>query len=233
MHHLSQIGLSLLLCTAVTTTHAATCKLASAPAGAEVRMVAPDMTVNGVRQTIQEFDSRLAVDEVIAWYRDLWAPLETPQRPGSMEQELDVWKLISTVDGDCFTTVQVKSGSKGSYALVSVLKKSDRAVKRPRAGANFPILPGSQVVDDIEHADGPRNARTIVLSNRSNVAANAAFYKNELEARGWVSVLEQQPKVGGKPTHVLLMKKGLEEASIVISRAGGQVNVVANVVDRP
>lgn len=225
------IGLLLLIGWGVAS--AAECRQAATPSGARVRMVAPDMKMNGVQQTIREFDSTLPVAGVIAYYRALWAPLATPERPGSMEQTLDEWALISTVEGDCFTTVQVKPAANGSYALVSVLKKPENRLRGKRPGGDFPILPGSQVLNDIDHADGVRNARTIVLSNRSDLAANVAFYRDAFVARGWVSVLEQQPEVDGRPAHFMLMKKGLEEASIVISRSGAQVRVVANVVDRP
>lgn len=215
------------------TANAMACKDAVVPVGAKVQMIAPDMKSNGVQQTIKAFNSNLPVSEVLAFYRNLWAPLATPDRPGSLEQTLEEWRLISTVDGDCFTTVQVKADSKGSYALVSVLKKPDISSRQEKLGAGFPVLPGSRVINDMDYADGVRNARTIVLSNRSNMAANVAFYKNEFTSRGWVAVMEGQPLVDGQPTHVMLLKKGLEETSIVITRAGGQVQVVANLVDRP
>lgn len=213
--------------------HASTCKQAAVPTGAKVQMIAPEMKLNGVQQTIRAFNSNLPVSDVLAFYRNLWAPLANSERPGSLEQTLDDWQLISTVEGDCFTTVQVKADSRGSYALVSVLKKPDLAARQEKLGAGFPLLPGSRVVNDVDYADGVRNARTIVLTNRSDMAANASYYKNEFASRGWVVVMEDQPKVNGQPTHVLLLKKGLEETTIVISRADGQVHVVANLVDKP
>jgi hypothetical protein len=229
----SRIFLVLVMSLCFATANAAECRQAAVPAGAKVKMIAPDMNLNGVQQTIREFNSNLSVTDVLTFYRNLWASLANSDRPGSLEETLDEWRLISTVDGECFTTVQVKPDSKGSYALVSVLKKPGVSVGQKKLGANFPILPGSKVLNDVDYADGVRNARTIVLSNRSDMAANVAFYRNEFTSRGWVAVLERQPEVNGKPTHVMLLKKGLEETSIVISRSGGQVNVVANVVDRP
>lgn len=229
LFYFGAISLSLVSATA----NAMACKDAAVPAGAKVQMIVPDMKSNGVRQTIKAFNSNLSVSEVLSFYRNLWAPLASPDRPGSLEQTLEEWRLISTVDGECFTTVQVKADSKGSYAMVSVLKKPDLSARQEKLGAGFPILPGSRVINDMDYADGVRNARTIILSNRSDMAANVAFYKNEFTSRGWVAVMEGQPEVDGQPTHVMLLKKGLEETSIVITRTGGQVQVVANVVDRP
>ena len=213
--------------------HALPCKQAAVPMDAKVQMIAPDMKVNGVQQTIRAFNSKLAVHDVLAFYRNLWAPLANKDRPGSLEQTTDEWQLISTVEGDCFTTVQVKADSKGSYALISVLKKPDASSRQQKLGAGFPVLPGSRVVNDMDYADGVRNARTIVLSNRSDMAANVNYYKTEFASRGWLMVMEDQPVIDGQPSHVMLLKKGLEETTLVISRSGGQVNVVANLVDRP
>jgi hypothetical protein len=218
---------------AISTAHALPCKQAAVPSDAKVQMIAPDMKMNGVQQTIRAFNSNLSVSDVLAFYRNLWAPLANKDRPGSLEQKLEEWQLISTVDGDCFTTVQVKADSKGSYALVSVMKKPSITNKQAKLGAGFPILPGSQVVNDVDYDDGVRNARTIVLSNRSDMAANVSYYKTEFASRGWIAVMEDQPLINGQPSHVMLLKKGLEETTIVISRSGGQVNVVANLVDRP
>lgn len=209
------------------------CKEAAVPHGAKVQMIAPDMRVNGVQQTIRAFNSDLSVQDVLAFYRNLWAPLANKDRPGSLEQTVDEWQVISTVEGSCFTTVQVKPDNKGSYALVTVLKRPDAGSRLKKLGEGFPILPGSQVLNDMDYVDGVRNARTIVLSNRSDLAANVNYYKTEFASRGWVTVVEKQPVIDGKPTHVMLLKKGLEETTIVITRSGGQVNVVANLVDRP
>lgn len=213
--------------------HAMPCKLADVPTGAKVQMITPDMKLNGVQQTIRAFNSNLAVNDVLAFYRNLWAPLANKDRPGSLEQTTEEWHLISTVEGNCFTTVQVKPDSKGSYALISVLSKPDAGSSLKKLGGGFPVLPGSQVVNDMDYVDGIRNARTIVLSNRSDMAANVSYYKTEFASRGWLMVMERQPVIDGQPSHVMLLKKGLEETTIVISRFGSQVNVIANMVDRP
>lgn len=209
------------------------CKEVAVPAGAKVQMIAPDMSMNGIRQTIRAFDTDLSVRDVLAFYRNLWARLENKDRPGSLEQAVEEWQVISTVEDSCFTTVQVKPSGKGSYALVSVMKKPDLSVRQKKLGDSFPALPGSKVLNDMDYADGVRNARTIVLSNGSDIAANVNYYKSEFKSRGWITVMEQQPVIDGNPSHVILLKKGLEETTIVITRSGGQVNVIANLVDRP
>jgi hypothetical protein len=196
-------------------------------------MIAPDMRMNGMSTNIRAFNSALPVSAVLAYYRTLWAGLATNERPGSLEQDMNEWKIISTVENECFTTVQVRPEVSGSYALVSVIKKPDPSARVEKVGANFPKLPGSKVLNDFEYADGVRNARTIVVSNKSNMAANVDFYRTELKSRGWVPVIERQPESVHGISHVMVLKRGLEEASIVMSPAEGQIQVVANIVDRP
>jgi hypothetical protein len=233
LSHKILISIAGLLCLLPAIALGAQCKQPAIPAGLRVQMIAPDMRNNGMETNIRAFNSPQPVGSVLTYYRDLWAPLATSERPGSLEHDLNEWKIISTVEGDCFTTVQVRTEASGSYALVSVIKKPGTSPRVEKVGAKFPILPGSKIVNDFEYADGVRNARTIVASNRSNLAANLNFYKNEFKARGWTTITESQPESREGVSHVMVLKKGLEEASIVISRADGQVQIVANMVDRP
>lgn len=214
-------------------TQGAECREAATPAGVTVQMLAPDMRTNGMAMNIRGFDSSLSVEGVLAYYRSLWARLATKQRPGFMEQEVNGWKVISTIEGECFTTVQVRQDLRGSYSMVSVVKKPDATARVQKVGADFPKPPGSQTLNDFEYADGVRNARTIVVSNKSNMAANLQFYKNELKSRGWVPLIERQPEGKQGVSHVMVMKRGLEETSLILSSAEGQVQIVANIVDRP
>jgi hypothetical protein len=211
----------------------AACREAATPAGVTLQMLAPDMRMNGMPMNIRGFNSSLSVEGVLAYYRNLWAGLATKERPGSMEQEVNGWKVISTVEGECFTTVQVRQDLRGSYSMISVIKKPDAAARVEKVGADFPKPPGSQTLNDFEYADGVRNARTIVVSNKSNMAANLQFYKNELKLRGWVPLIERQPESKQGVSHVMVLKRGVEETSLILSSAEGQVQIVANIVDRP
>lgn len=210
------------------------CRAPDVPRNTRVEMVAPDMTNSGVAMSVRALHSSLTQEELLAHFRSLWAPLATKQRPGSMENVIPGWKVISTVQGDCFTTVQVKPEGAGSHALVAVTRIAD-SVKPSTAGLDFPMLPGSTILSDHAYADGVRNARTVVVTNPSRMSSNVDYYLSTLALRGW-SVMMQSPAkpLSGKPEHVLLMKKGLEEISIVVSASqDGQTTVVANKVDRP
>ena len=211
------------------------CAVPRPPAGARVEMVLPESDSNGMAMTVRALDSELPVPALLAYYRDLWQPLATPQRPGSMEHEVPGWRVISTVQDRCFITVQVRSRATGSHALVTVTRP--QAGPRVASGApEFPVLPGSRVASSIASSDPVRNARTVVASNASRVDTNREFYASGLRSQGWVVVTQQPVRTGAGAGHVLVLKRGTEEMNVVISPAAdgsGGTSIVANVVDRP
>lgn len=232
---LKPAGLGLVLALSVAPVLAQTvCREPAAPAQTRTEIVAPEMHANGVTMSVRALHAQISADDLIAHFRALWAPLATGKRPGSMEHRVEDWRVISTVEGDCFTTVQIKPEGKGSYALVAVSRKPDGS--RPStAGLEFPMLPGSKVLADYGYVDGVRNARTVVVTNQARLSSNVDYYLSTLQKGGWVVLMQGDPRTAdGKTSRALLMKKGLEEISLVFTAdSGGQVTVVANRVDRP
>jgi hypothetical protein len=212
---------------------AVVCDAPAAPPGAKVEMIAPDMRMNGVQMAVRAVEAPQPVESVLAHYRSLWANLATAKRPGSMEQTHDGWKIISTVDGTCFTAVQVRAKGNGSYALVSVSQKPDPTAPRA-AVSSLPALPGSRIVSETGFADGARNAKTVVVTNSSRLNANAEFYTSTLVRQGWIQLANRPVQTALGTNQVMSFKRGLEEINLVLSPAeGGQVTIVANITDRP
>ncbi|MGA0570777.1 hypothetical protein ACO2Q9_08665 [Variovorax sp. VNK109] len=211
-----------------------TCRVPNTPYGARVEMVAPDMRVQGSAMTMRIIESKLSVDELIGYYRDLWAPLATDKRPGSREDKAPGWRVISTIDGPCLNTVQVRAQGSGSYALLAVSQAQGTMERRNAQVTTFPALPGSKVLQDVEFVDGIRNSRTVVLTNTSNIAANQNFYVDAFRQRGWTQVMQGKADSTRGVHQVMVLKRGFEEINLVISPGpNGTVGVVANVVDRP
>ncbi len=211
-----------------------TCRVPTTPYGARVEMVAPDMRMHGSAMTMRIVESKLSVEELLAYYRDLWAPLATDKRPGSREDKSPGWRIISTIDGQCLNTVQVRAQGSGSYALLAVAQAPGSVERRNAQVTSFPALPGTKVVQDMEFIDPVRNSRTIVLANKSNVQANASFYASTLKEQGWTQIMQGKPDSTRGVHQVMVLKRGFEEISLVISPGpNGTVAIVANVVDRP
>lgn len=211
------------------------CAMPRSPAGAREEMVLPASNSNGMAMTVRALDSELSVPALLAHYRELWRPLATPQRPGSMEHDVPGWRVISTVHDRCFISVQVRPRATGSHALVTVTRP--QAGPRVASGAPaFPVLPGSRIASDIESSDPVRNARTVVAFNNSRVATNREFYATGLGSQGWVVVNQRPVRTDAGEGHVLELQRGTNLMSVVISPAAdgsGRTSIVANVVDRP
>ncbi len=214
-------------CTAWARDEANGCRAFPVPQGANLLYVASDMLVNGVPLSVKEMRTKEAPEAVLAFYRREWGR----GKPGFFENPLEEWRTIATMDGPCYYTAQVRPDGKGSYALLGVSKRP--SVKPRPPGEGFPMLSGSKVYNDLAHRDGPKNGRTVLLTNVQPIEQNVRFYHESFERQGWVALVDR-PVVTEKGTaYVMLWRRGLEEASITVQRMGAGTTVVANLVDQP
>jgi hypothetical protein len=203
------------------------CREFAVPRGAPLVNVAPHKAVNGVPMSIKEMRTKDSPETVLAFYRAEWGR----RRPGYFENPLEEWRTIATIDGPCYYTAQVRPQGSGTYALLGVSRRPNVA-PRPR-GENFPMPSGSQVYNDLAHHDGPKQGRTVLLTNRQAPDANVLFYRQTFEAGGWVALVDRIVVTDKGPAHVMLWRRGLEEASITVQKGGAGTTVVANLVDQP
>lgn len=193
-----------------------------------VEWVAPNLRMNGIPMQIKELSTTLAPGQVLDFYKRKWGA--TP--PYYHEYETQDWKAIATLRQGCFYTAQVKSdGRGGSTGLLGVSTRPQGTPKTP--GAGFPAMGGSHVVNDIDHYDGGKTGRTILLENSSSPEANANFYRRTLAADGWVAIVDRAVTTGRGMSHVLVLKRGHNEANMTISPGGEGTTVLATMIDRP
>lgn len=198
---------------------------------AKVQWVAPYMLFNGVPMSVKRFDSEQKPEEILAFYRRAWAA--SPGNPAAVENTVDPWQTIGVVRGKCFFTVQVQpAGKTGSTGLLSATQAPDK----PRVVAADKVLPmmsGTTVINDIEHRDDGKTARTLLLSNTFSAESNASFYRQTLADQGWQIVSSYQMATAKGPGITLVMKRQMAEANLVITREGVNTMVLANLVDKP
>jgi hypothetical protein len=204
------------------------CRSLPYPENAKVLIVASNMVMNGVPMAINELRWKESPEQLLRFYRSRWEALghkvfETP---------VGEWLTAGTLDGECYYTVQVKAAADGSYALLGATR-APRNAASPAPGSGFPMLSGSRVANDLEHKDGIKNARTLLLKNAFSIEANASFYRNALAGQGWQMTLDRAVDTEKGPSRVLVWRRGGEETSMTIGRVAGGAIVVANVVDKP
>jgi hypothetical protein len=175
---------------------------------------------------------RLTIDEspqeLIEFYRRRWGPdprLYHEYRVGN-------WQVIATLRAHCFYTAQVEADGDGSVALLGVSTRPSRGRPDP-AGEGFPALGGSHVVNDIDNLDGPKTARTIVLTNTFSPAVNLKFYQDALRRGGWTTLMDHAVDTDKGKAYVMVLKHGVREANITITQSQKGTVVLATIVDNP
>jgi hypothetical protein len=196
---------------------------------AKVQWVAPYMLFNGVPMSVKRFDSDKSPDVILAFYRRVW---NGSGSAAPVENVVGQWQTIGVKRGKCFFTVQVQAAGKtGSTGLLSATQPL--AGPRIASDQKLPMMSGSTVINDIEHRDDGKNARTILLSNTFSAQSNADFYRQNLADQGWKMISSYQITTGKGPGITLVMKRDLAEANLVITRSGSQTTVLATLVDKP
>ncbi len=105
---------------------------------------------------IREFNIEKSVGEVLFYYKQQW-PAQG-NRPGAVEYPLGDWQVVAAPMDRCFYTVQARAT--GAHSTTGILAVT-RAPAGPTAqrGSGFPMMSGSQVLNDINSVDGPEKPR--------------------------------------------------------------------------
>lgn len=203
------------------------CERFAVPEGARVVIVAKDMVINGVPMAVRELHSKKNPDEIARFYKSEWEG----RRQRVQETQALGFRTLSTLDGDCFYTAQIKASSEGSYALLAMTVLSSGPAKA--RGEGFPKLPGSVVYNDMQSNDSGKIGRTLLMKNSHSAKANAEFYRYTLRQQGWVAVSDQATETLEGVQLVQVWRKGVEETNLTIGGGLGETQVVVNTVDRP
>lgn len=195
-----------------------------------VQWVAPYMLYNGVPMSVKRFDSEQNPADILAFYRRVWA---SNSAGAPVENTAAAWQTISVMSGKCFFTVQVQAaGRTGSTGLLSATQAPDKT-RVISSDKSLPMMAGSTILNDIEHRDEGKAARTLLLSNAFSAESNASFYRQSLADQGWRTVSSYQMTTKKGPGITLVMKRGLAEANLVITRNGQSTVILANMVNNP
>jgi hypothetical protein len=204
------------------------CRSLPHPEDAKVLIVASNMVMNGVPMAVNELRWKESPEQLLRYYRSRWEGLGQKV----FEAPVGEWRTLGTLDGECYYTVQVKAAEGGSYALLGATRAPPNAARRA-PGSGFPLLSGSRVANDLEHRDGIKNARTLLLNNSFSIEVNASFYRNALAGQGWEMMLDKAVATEKGPSRILVWRRGEEETSMTIGRGASGSIVVANIVDKP
>ena len=199
---------------------------------AKLVWVAPNIAYNSLPMQIREFHSKESPKAILDFYRKHWRAV--PPKPGYVEYPLEDWQVVGALRERCFYTVQVKpAGREGSTGLLGMSRLPDPSQLRD-AGKNFPMMSGSQVINDIDHFDAGKRGRTLLFTNEFTADANAGFYRRVMVSDGWRLVVDHTLPVGGnRSAYVMTLKRGTAEISMSITRRDETTTLLVNQMDRP
>lgn len=199
-----------------------------APRVGRLEWVASNLKYTGVPMQIKELVTEQTPGQVLDFYKAQWGSVP----PYYHEYDVGEWKAIATLRQRCFYTVQVKPDGKGARALLGVSARTSSWQPR-QPGTNFPVPAGSRVVNDIEHFDQGKTARTLLIMNNLSPETNADYYRRVLKTDGWSAIVDRSVPGARGLSRVMVMKYGHHEANLAIFPAEGGSNILVTQVDRP
>lgn len=199
----------------------------------KVSAVAPQLTHGGQIQSIAKLEGSGGRESVVSAYLKRWRATQAEPLDARVVSE-GRWLIVSKIIGNCLHTVQLDKGSLKASGYVSARSlDADGLAFTP--GKGFPKLYGSDVVSDMTHDDPGKKARTLMISNRFSVEANAEFYLKAVAEQGWQAVSDHRLPMRERTVaaRALTFRKGGEQQIIVITEAAAGSNVVAQWMEKP
>ena len=188
--------------------------------------VGDDLVHNGVPMQIQHFTTNDTMDNVLSYYRTLWADPIAEGVPGFVENNMDNWAVISRINGDKNTVIQVRLNSDGQtegYISIADLSVGTSVEELRR---KFPMPVDSELVSNTESRDPHNSASTIIYINDLPIEENASFLVDRLSDK-----YKLARKFDQDGTLILFFNGKKSKIEVAISKEpGGRTTVFANVV---
>jgi hypothetical protein len=199
------------------------------PPRSKVEWIADNVKYNGLPMRVQRFESKVSIQELLAFYRAHW----TQKDVLPVENKVKDWYVIGMPHGPFFMTVQVKEAAGGSTEGMIGVSSLEAKIAVPPIG-NFPKIGTTRVLSVVESKDPGKSSRQLVLTNERSVSENRSFYESQLNYAGW-SKIQGGLADGQKPSdsgYFAIFTKGKEQIDLAIARKsnGFGVHIMANLV---
>lgn len=195
------------------------------PRAAVATAVSENMELNGLPMRIWQIHSKEPIEQTLKFYRETWAHPAAKGVPPYIENNAGKWKIISRVEKIYLITVQLDSDEKKETTgilAISQLEPPPQRVTTP----DYPKLPGSTVLQELNNHDIGKDALTVVLENGYSVASNRDYYRKYYVAKGWAEIRSTQD--ASAVGDVLLLQKGPMETTF--SFVGGEKTKIVAVI---
>lgn len=202
------------------------------PPNSSIEQVATNLNVNGINSDIRAFHSKDSIEDVVEFYRKKWKRPIKKGMPGFVETiDAAPWYIISRIENEYLLTVQVQvqaNNKSASWGYLSLSPLPDANATAPELGKKTPKIPGSIVMNEMQHNDPGKKATTTILSNTHSVKNNADYYRNFYHGKGWK--LETDQQLGQDDGHSLVFKTRRNRVTIMVLKDEVYTRVVVNSV---
>jgi hypothetical protein len=198
------------------------------PEDARVTPIGQNLRVNGNIVTARQITSLESTEEVVDFYREEWGK-KARNEPGFTVTNAQVpWTIISRIEDGYLMTVQVRdTDTGGCEGMLSMSRLPDGKVQH-KLGAGFPMLGGSDVINEVVSQDVGQSGRTMILGNKHDMRTNVDFYRGRYETEGWKFDMDRS--IGGV-AHVIALHKGRKRLNLVFRELEqGRSEIIVNEV---
>lgn len=201
------------------------------PPKSKVEWVSADMRVNGLPMKVLKFESTVALEELIAYYRAHWDASD-----GTVVANIDGKKSSILVDRPDSGSVVISKFHGPFFMTVKAtrdkLSTSSGTLTVSMVGGNQPSMDASdvphpssaKVVSVVESADLGKISKTAMFVTDDSVAQVEFYYAKNLPNNGWQVVDRHASKqrLNGQAAYVLMLKRADEELEVVIAAVEGK-----------
>lgn len=200
----------------------ADCDFTDFPTMSEMRIstLMGNAEYNNKPMMIRSFSANASPGSLVEFYRRAWKDAVSESVFGS-------WQQISTLERECFMTVQYGNVSDDDTFGRLVISNLPSGEQTQLLGDDVLKTSDSIVVSDLKTKDGPKDGRVTVLTSGSSVSELVNFYRTEMSAKGW-GLERSFTQSGGS---VLIFRRGVNESNISIIPAGDSSQILINQVD--
>lgn len=192
------------------------------PPETRVEVVGDALRINGLDTRIYRFRSNLDVEAIAAHFNEQW-----PQR--MKRAQSGPWQVLSHRQGDYLVTVQIAGQdmgqTQGFIAATNLFKAAEGRVRVRKP--DLPLLPRTEVLQDIEADDLGRRSRTLILLSEQSAAQNLEFYRAHFRSQGYAPITAGA-LTKGNSGGAMVLNRGNEQLNVAVAEQGGKtvVNIV-------
>jgi len=172
--------------------------------------------VNGVPTQVQQLDSELSADELIAFFRREWTGLGGRPQAG----QTPAWRSLAWQRDPLQIVLQVSRGQPALRGHTSALlsQMNLRDTQRNFLPRELPDLPASHVSQMTETQDGPRRSRLVQLSTTGGFEITQQRLRRHWQ--GWTPLHDQARTEQGSRQWLASFAQGELSVDIVLAQAG-------------